>query len=206
MPIYNKDGQPLSTSQVLEKVNRRLLAIYLEAVTGFLWWGIGNIPLHTVRNFFYRLFGMKIGRGSTLHLQARIYDPRFIEIGDDTLIGEKVTLDGRRQLPNSTGSLKIGSHVDLASEVMIWTSEHDLTAATMPAIEEPVVIEDYVFIGPRAIILPGVTIHRGAVVAAGAVVTKDVPAKAIVAGVPAKIIGDRQNDLNYHLGRPRLFQ
>ncbi len=68
-------------------------------------------------------------------------------------------------------------------------------------------IGDYVFIGPRAIILPGVKIGRGAVVAAGAVVTKDVPEFSIVGGVPAKQIGERKNkNLTYRLGRARLFQ
>ena len=150
---------------------------------------------------------MKLGRGSTLHMMARIYDPRHIVIGEDTLIGEKATLDGRKQLPDSQGGLVIGSHVDIASEVMIWTSQHDLKDATMKAIEAKGTVGDYVFIGPRAIILPGVNIGKGAVVAAGAVVTKDVPERTIVAGVPAKVIGERaMTDFNYKLGRPRWFQ
>jgi len=74
-------------------------------------------------------------------------------------------------------------------------------------LEEKVVIEDYVFIGPRAIILPGVTIGKGAVVAAGAVVTKSVEPHTIVAGVPAREIAQRKiTNYNYRLGRPRLFQ
>jgi acetyltransferase-like isoleucine patch superfamily enzyme len=190
-----------------QKVLNRLQTIWLELVTGFLWWGVGYIPSHHVRRFFYRLAGMKIGKGSTIHMMGRIYDPRHITIGDDTIIGEKTSLDGRMQLVNSKGGLVIGSHVDIASDVMIWTSEHDLSDPKMSAIEEKVTIEDYVFIGPRAIILPGVTIGKGAVVAAGAIVTKDVPSGKIVAGVPAKAIGDRDlSDLSYTLGRARLFQ
>jgi len=69
------------------------------------------------------------------------------------------------------------------------------------------VIEDYAFIGPRAIILPGVKIGRGAVVAAGAVVTKDIPPFSVVGGVPAQIIRERMvKNPQYKLGRARLFQ
>lgn len=181
--------------------------MWLELVTGFLWWGVGWIPSHHIRRFFYRLSGMKIGSGSTIHMMARIYDPRHIQIGKDTLIGEKATLDGRKQLLNSGGGLQIGDHVDIASDVMIWTSEHDIHSETMEAIEAKVTIGDYVFIGPRAIILPGVTVGKGAVIAAGAVVTKDVSPETIVAGVPAQKIGMRKTkEYSYTLGRARLFQ
>lgn len=197
-----------STSpSILFRIFRRVKAINLELVTGFLWWGVGYVPFHHIRRFFYRLFGMKIGSGSTIHMMARIYDPRYIKIGQDTIIGEKATLDGRRQLSNSQGAITIGDHVDVASEVMIWTSQHDIDAEDFHAIEEPVIIEDYVFIGPRAIILPGVTIGRGAIVAAGAVVTKNVPAMTVVGGVPAKEIRKRNvKELKYKLGRARWFQ
>lgn len=192
---------------LLEKILNRLATIWLELVTGFLWWGVGYVPFHHVRRFFYRLAGMKIGRGSTLHMMGRMYDPRHIFIGQDTIIGERFSLDGRKQLVNSRGGLVIGDHVDVASEVMIWTSQHDLKSETWQAIEEKVVIEDYVFIGPRAIILPGVTVGRGAIIAAGAVVTKEVAPLSIVGGVPAQKIGERSvSQLNYQLGRARLFQ
>lgn len=179
----------------------------LELSTGFLWWFVGYIPIHHFRRFCYRLAGMKIGEGSTIHMMGRFYDPRHVVIGKDTIVGERVTLDGRRQLPGSKGALTIGDHVDIASDVMIWTSQHDLTDPAFGAIEKPVTVEDYVFIGPRAIILPGITIGRGAAVAAGAVVTKSVEPEAIVAGVPAKEIGRRPSEsLHYTLGRARWFQ
>lgn len=188
------------------KILNRLSSIWLEFVTGFLWWGVGYVPSHHLRRFFYRLAGMKIGHGSTIHMMGRFFDPRFVTIGNDSIIGERVTIDGRRQLASSKSGVTIGNHVDIASEVMIWTSQHDLTDERFRAIEEPVVIEDYVFIGPRVIILPGVSIGRGAAIGAGAVVTKSVPANSIAAGVPAKVIGERAGELKYRLGRARWFQ
>lgn len=192
---------------LLQKIRSRIVAIYLELITGFLWWFVGMIPSHHFRRFFYRLFGMRIGSGSTIHMMARIYDPRHIHIGADTIIGERATLDGRKQLANSKGGLHIGNHVDIASEVMLWTSQHDIHAEDFGAIEAKTTIEDYVFIGPRAIILPGITIGTGTIIAAGAVVTKDVAPFSIVAGMPAQQIGERKNkNPSYTLGRARWFQ
>ena len=127
-------------------------------------------------------------------------DPSGVEIGEDTIIGNHAFLDGRAKL-------KIGNHVDIASNVMIYNAQHDIHSDDFHAIEEPVTIADYVFIGPGVIIQPGITIKKGAVVAAGAVVTKDVEPFMIVGGVPAIKIGERKNsDPHYKLGRARLFQ
>lgn len=183
----------------MKKVERRLRAILTEFVNLILRI-VGFIPSHHVRRFFYRISGVNIGKGSSIHMGAVFYDPKNIEIGEDSIIGEGAVLDGRAKL-------KIGNHVDIASEVMIYNCEHDVNDPNFNAICAPVVIEDYVFIGPRAIILPGKKIGKGAVVGASAVVTKDVSEFSIVGGVPAKLIGERQNkNLDYKLGRAAWFR
>ncbi|MFA6390434.1 MAG: acyltransferase [Patescibacteria group bacterium] len=197
--MKDKSGKVLSIVEVFGKVINRIKNICLEFEV-FLLHLVGCVPCHCFRRFFYRIAGIKIGKGSTIHTKARFYDPRNISVGADTIIGEGVVLDGRDQL-------SIGSHVDIATEVMIYNSEHNINDENFAADNGKVIIEDYVFIGPRAIILAGVTIGRGAIVGAGAVVTKDVPPYAIVGGVPAKIIGERRNkDLHYRLGRARWFR
>ena len=199
MFIKDKQGKTLTIKEFFEKVINRIKNILLEFEV-FLLHLVGLIPSHCCRRFFYRAAGIKIGKGSTIHTGARFYDPRNISIGEDSIIGEGVVLDGRDKL-------MIGSHVDIASEVMIYNSEHDVNNENFVATNATVKIEDYVFIGPRVIVLAGVTVGRGAVVGAGAVVTKDVPPYAIVGGVPAKIIGERRNkDLHYKLGRAAWFR
>ena len=192
--------QELSTDQVLKKVANRLFNIYLDAALFKLNIISSIIPFHSIRKFIYRLYGVKIGKNSFIHVGARFYYPAGISIGNGTIIGDHCFLDGR-------APLKIGNNVDIASQVLIYNSEHDVSSEGFDPIEEPVEIGDYVFIGPRAVILPGVKIGKGAVVAAGAVVTKDVGDFEIVGGVPAKVIGERKNkDPHYKLGRARLFQ
>jgi len=84
--------------------------------------------------------------------------------------------------------------------------EHDINDPYFKETGAPVIIEDYVVIGTRVTILPGVHIGRGAVVASGAVVTHDVPEYSVVAGIPAKIISKRNSDLRYKFKYSRLFQ
>lgn len=192
-------GKVLTLRQAQGKVLNRLYN-YL-ADFGLFWLHLLiNFPSHSFRRLLLRISGAKIGGGSSVHMGCSFFSLRNLEIGRDTIIGRGTFLDGR-------APLIIGNHVDIASEVMIYNSEHDINSEDFSAITTPVEIGDYVFIGPRAIILPGVKVGRGAVVAAGAVVTGDVPEFAIVGGVPAKVIGERKNkNLKYKLGRARWFQ
>lgn len=107
-------------------------------------------------------------------------------------------MDGR-------GIVKIGNSVSISHRVAIVSAGHDPQSPTFGYRSAPITIGDYVWIGVNATILKGVTIGEGAVVAAGAVVTKDVEPYAIVAGVPARKIGERPKGLDYKCRMPDLF-
>ena len=105
-------------------------------------------------------------------------------IGDHTRIGIHSTI---------IGPVSIGSHVNLAQGITVTALNHvfgdpgkriDQQGVTT----QPVVVEDDVWIGANAVVLPGVTVGRHSVIAAGAVVTRDVPPFSLAAGVPARII------------------
>lgn len=198
--MKDRMGSELSGAEVGKKVFNRIKWIWLDLVLFKLNIISTIIPFHSVRIFYFRICGVKIGINSFIHMGARFYYPAGVRIGEGTIIGDHAFLDGR-------APLIIGNHVDIASQVLIYNSEHNIHSEGFDPIEENVEIGDYAFIGPRAIILPGVKIGRGAVVGAGAVVTANVKDFEIVGGVPAKSIGERKNkNPNYKLGRARLFQ
>ena len=190
--------------------------VYLATLTGC-------IPSHTIRLFLYRyFFQVKIGNDSSIHWRAQFNLPSGVAIGHNTIVGNDAFLDGRffrtwnggsrlgtyfgEFLSPKTRPLKIGNNVSIAGEVRIYTMEHDIDDPQFKEIGAPVIIDDYVVIGTRVTILPGVHIGKGAVVASGAVVAKDVPEYAVVGGVPATFIKQRSKDLRYTLKFSRAFQ
>lgn len=195
----DKNGRPLRLREALVRATERVAN----------WWAdfwlmvlhlVADFPLYSLRRLFFVISGVKVGKGSKVHVGVRFFEPKGVKIGEDTVVGDHCFLDGR-------APLSIGNHVDIASQVLIYNSEHDINAEDFHATVAPVEIGDYAFVGPRVVVLPGVKIGRGAVVAAGAVVTKDVPPFAIVGGVPAEVIGTRKlQNPSYRLGRSRLFQ
>ena len=154
----------------------------------------GGIPSHTLRRAIYRyVFKIPIGQKTSLQRGCRFYHPAGVHIGNHSVVNRDVLLDGRM-------GITIGDNVSISEGTFILTLQHDLDdAVNFDNTGAPVVIEDYVFIGSRAMIMPGVTIGRGAAVGAGAIVTKNVEPYTIVAGVPAKPIGMRRQDLTYQL-------
>jgi maltose O-acetyltransferase len=153
---------------------------------------VAQLPVHALRQAWYRkVLGMRIGEGSALLMDLYIYirgRPRpgqpAISIGRMTVINQQCSLDSR-------GGLTIGDYVSISPGAWIFTDSHDIHDPLFREVLAPVVIGDHAWIGSRALILPGVTVGEGAVVAAGAVVTGDVAPYTVVAGVPARQIGTR---------------
>jgi len=139
--------------------------------------------------------GVEIGDGTMVMHGAVLHVYNFrglphagIRIGRDSLIGEYAVLRGQ-------GGVVLGDRVYTSPHVQIVAVDHVFDDPQRPFVEQGITargiaIEDDVWIGAGAIITDGVRIGRGAVVAAGAVVTSDVPAHTIAAGVPARIVGE----------------
>ena len=175
-------------------VKKILISIYWLGydLRDFLAEAVGWLLSNRLRIFFWRLLGAEIGKHVSIHRLCRFYLPGKVTIGNHVVILRNTLLDGRQ-------GISIGNNVNISEDVMIFTLQHDVQSPDWDTQGNPVDICDYVFIGARAIVLPGVTISEGAVVASGAVVTKDVEAYTIVGGIPAKVIGSRSQDLRYSL-------
>lgn len=164
-------------------------------------WNIcwNQIPSRRVRKLLLKRNVPELGEDVYVGLGVKFYDPWNLKVAQRSLINAHCIIDARG------GGVTIGCDVDIGTETHIWTLEHDPNDVDHGTRGGPVTIEDHVWIATRATILPGVTIERGAVVACGSVVTKDVAANSIVAGVPAKVIGERNNPLTYKLNyNPRF--
>ncbi len=159
---------------------------------------IGKFPIYWVRHaYIRRILRIRLGKDAAIHMGC-FFTGKDTIIGDRTVINRGCHLDGR-------GSLRIGSDVSISPYTYLVTLTHDVDDSMFGAEADPVVIEDRVWIGVRALLLPGVHIGIGGVVGAGSVVTRNCPSYTIVAGNPAKQIGMRSQDLSYHLDYHPLF-
>lgn len=163
--------------------------VFFEMIMRFIF----SLPRFRTINFlkstFLRLLGAKIGKRVVYYPGLWICTGRNLTLGDDVdlALGVLITTDGGvaigdRALIGYHTQIISGNHVIPPGKGRIFGSGHT---------KGPVSIGADVWIGAQCVILPGVTIGEGAVIAAGSVVTRDVPAFCIAAGVPAKIIRER---------------
>jgi acetyltransferase-like isoleucine patch superfamily enzyme len=200
------DNQPAAEPKQGTGGGIRLLAIrVMNYLTNHI---IAHVPSYKLRHLWYRkVLGIQLEPGAGVHLGCYVwfYGPNDVRrsqvrIGRNSHINRDCVLDVR-------GGLTIGENVSVSADVSIVTIAK-LATSRGPAERKAVSIEDNVWIGTRAIIMPGVTLGRGAVVGAGAVVINDVPPLAIVFGSPARTVGKRPaEEADYVLeGRFPLFE
>jgi acetyltransferase-like isoleucine patch superfamily enzyme len=184
---YKMQGLPFAR----KARNRIGMLLYNSIVT---W-----IPSHLIRQGFLRLFGATIGKGSTIMRGTTVFDVEFLTIGDNTTIGFRCFLDSR-------AGIWIGDNVTIASDTHILGGGHDVNHPDFLPVPIPTVIEDYVWIASRAMVLPS-HIRRGGVVAAQALVIRDVGELEVVGGSPAKVIAKRNPEALGYSGhyRPLFF-
>lgn len=196
---YNIDYEQSSKKHKIKEFFSR----YLNGYIRYFVFQVSIIPSHVLRNFIYKkVLLINMGKNTIIYFGAEIRDSHKLKIGKGTIIGDKAILDARNEI-------NIGENVNLSSNVQIWTEQHDHRDPLFRCNSDKsfkVTIMDRSWLGPNVTVLPGVTIGEGAVVAAGSVVTKSVDSFTIVAGIPAKKIGDRNRNLIYEFNsRPLPF-
>jgi acetyltransferase-like isoleucine patch superfamily enzyme len=138
--------------------------------------------------------GIRLGRRCELESDVwlKLVSPAAVlTVGDHSFLGRGVEIDVAERVT-------IGAHVLLAPGVFITDHTHNIQAGMRVDLQgctnHPVEIGEDVWIGTRAVVLPGVVVGAGAVIGAGAVVRRDVDPGTIVAGVPARVVGERRRD------------
>lgn len=142
-------------------------------------------PLNPWRVWVLRRFGARIEGRPFVHQRARVQIPWHLTLHDRACLG-----DGA--MAYSLGPITIGARATVAQEAYLCAGTHDFADDHLPLQTAPIVIGEDVFVGARALVLPGVTVGARAIVGAGSVVTRDVPAGMVAAGNPARVLGPRK--------------
>jgi putative colanic acid biosynthesis acetyltransferase WcaF len=172
--------------------NRRATKYPLRIQAARVLWGAGRIvfrmlprPLYRTRNALLRLFGAKVGQNVQISNTAIIYFPWELSIGKWSSVGDFAYL-------YNLGALMIGERVTISQRAHLCGGTHDYRDSAMPLVRCPIEIRNEAWICADAFVGPGVTIGEGAVVGARTVVVKSVESRQVVAGNPARVVGERE--------------
>ena len=175
---------------------------YLDGFERYILLKTGFIPSHHIRSLIYKkIFKVEMASGAIIYYGAEIRGPYNLKLERGAVVGDRCVLDARR------GYIRIGKNVQLGNSVNLWTGSHDYNDPwfrSLPGKRGPIEIEDYVWIGPGVTVLHSVKIGKGAVVGAGSIITKDVEPYSVMAGIPAKKVGERNRDLRYDLSSSHI--
>lgn len=196
-----REAESLRSGETRESlVERYHAAAWIDSPTGA-----------RLRRVMLRALCRSFGNGVRIGLGVLVLHPHTFEIGDAVFIGNQTFLQGRHDGRCVIGAhtwigpqsyfdcrdLELGEYVGWGPGAKVLGSEHTGLPVDVPIIKtdlviKPVRVGNGADIGVNAVLLPGVTIGEGAIVGAGAVVTRDIPAYAIAAGVPAKVMRSRK--------------
>ena len=165
--------------------------------TSYLFNGIlTHFPNYFVRKLYLtKVMGVGIGNQTFVHMGC--FFNSDVTIGSNSVIGRECHL---------LGPIRVGNNVSITAQTYVFATSHLKDSPTFEAYAQPVTIEDYAWIGARAMILPGVTIGRGAILGASSTATKNIPNFAVFAGTPAREVGMRSTVLDYELDYSPHFQ
>ena len=172
-------------------MNARMVVGALAA-QGYNEW-VGRWPSRRLRRLFLRLWLGGMGAGTAVQRHCRFLHGPKVFLGQRNVVNFGCVFDGRRH------AIRTGDDVSIGPSATILTLGHDPRSPQFADRGGEVEIEDRAWIGYGALVLPGIRVGEGAVIAAGSVVTKDVPPYVIVAGNPARPIGERPRELVYRL-------
>lgn len=142
-------------------------------------------PFMGIKTALLRIFGAKIGKGLVIKNNVVIKSPWNLVVGDDCWLGEACWID-------NLDKVFIGSNVCISQGALLLTGNHDYTTASMPYRNAAIRVEDGAWIGAKAVVGPGVTVHGNAILTVGSIATKDMEANGIYQGNPAVKIRERK--------------
>ncbi len=170
-----------------DAVARELFGIY-SWVTSLLW-GLMNLLPPVLRSLVFRLVLKRCGREVYIDYRTYIRYASRVSVGSYTWINRGCRFFASHY--NKDVEIRIGEHVAIAPECCFLAAGHDYHDRTLPDTAATITVGDYVWIGARSTVLPGVTIGEGAVIGANSVVTHDIPPWSVAVGSPARVIKER---------------